>query len=494
MNRTRLCFYLLLLTPLMVYWQTIFTEYGFHDDYSNMREAREEPGKLVKFTSSHGRPLYGALLETSFSKLDEVGSLQWPRLTSVALLTLLGLALWRQLYQSGWTEIEAAVIGLGVTLLPAAQVEVSWAVGWPHVLALVLALAGFAATEAELERGGMKRVVALLGGGMIYALAALIYQSNALFAVVPIVAILLVRSGREPATDLRWTIIHLAILLAGLLAAFLLVKFLFNTGVFQPDARFRFETNPFTKLAWFFWQPLPNALGLYFLRDDHNTGVWLLLLAIPVVVAVIVYGYRNVVEVKKSMVKKKWYLCLLIAPFLAHAVSFAAGERSIGYRTLFALSSLVLMMLVFALRSLLAAKKIPQAGYYSGLVVLVLIAALSAHLNAYTLIAQPQNREWEMVRSAVMRADFKTAQRVYLIRPAPTDRTTARTFVDEFGAVSGDSDWVPQEMFKAALHERFPVRLPAGGSYTVASGAQPPDEKAYDLIIDLRKLKEQREP
>ena len=56
------------------------------------------------------------------------------------------LALWRQLYQSGWTEIEAAVIGLGVTLLPAAQVEVSWAVGWPHVLALVLALAGFAAT------------------------------------------------------------------------------------------------------------------------------------------------------------------------------------------------------------------------------------------------------------------------------------------------------------------------------------------------------------
>jgi len=134
MNRTRLCLYILLFTPLLVYWQTIFTEYGFHDDYSNMREAREEPGKLVKFTTSHGRPLYGALLETSLSKIDEVESLQWIRLTTVALLTLLGIGLWRQLYQSGWTEIEAAVIGLGVTLLPAAQVEAGWAIGWRVLL------------------------------------------------------------------------------------------------------------------------------------------------------------------------------------------------------------------------------------------------------------------------------------------------------------------------------------------------------------------------
>jgi len=492
MNRTRLCFYILLLTPLMVYWQTIFTEYGFHDDYSNMREAREEPGKLVKFTTSHGRPLYGALLETSLSNLDDVESLHWLRFSSVLLLTLLGIALWRQLYQSGWTEIEAAVIGLGVTLLPAAQIEVSWAVGWPHVLALLLSLAGFAATEAELERGGMKRTIALIGGGLIYALAALIYQSNTLFAVVPIVAILLVRDQREPATDRRWILIHLSILFAGLLAAFLLVKFLFGTGVFQESARMNFETNPLTKLGWFFWQPLPNALGLYFLRDDFNTGVVLFGLAVVVVAGVIGFGYRHVVEVKQSRVKKKWYLCMLIAPFVAHAVSLAAAERAIGYRTIFALSGLVLMLLVFALRSLLAAKRIKLVAYYVSLVGLVLTAAITARMNAYTLVAQPQNLEWEIIRGAVMRADFKKPNRVYLIRPTPDERTTERTFADEFGSLSSDSDWAPQEMFKAAVHERFPKKLPAGGSYTVAAGREVPNEQDYDLVIDLRKLKERR--
>ncbi|HEX7632620.1 MAG TPA: hypothetical protein VF388_10830, partial [Lacunisphaera sp.] len=97
MIRTRICFYVLLLTPLAVYWSTIFHDYGFRDDYSHLREAKEEPGKIVKFTASHGRPLYGALLETTFGVTDDVAELPWLRLTTVCLLTVLGLALWRQL-------------------------------------------------------------------------------------------------------------------------------------------------------------------------------------------------------------------------------------------------------------------------------------------------------------------------------------------------------------------------------------------------------------
>jgi hypothetical protein len=495
MTRTRICLYVLLLTPLLVYWPTIFSEYGMRDDYSNIREAREEPGKLVRFTASHGRPLYGAMLETSFSKVDEVESLQWVRLATVALLTLLGLALWRQLFQSGWTELEAAVIGLGVTLLPAAQIAVGWAISWPHVLALLLALAGFAATEAELERGGMKRVVALLGGGMIYALAAMIYQSNALFAIVPIAAVLLVRSGREPATDLRWGLIHISMLLAGLLTSFLLVKLLFSSGIFHESARMQLDTNPFTKLIWFVWQPLPNAVALYALRDDFDTTALVVFWVAAVIVAAIIgYGYQHVVEKKGTILKKKWYLCMVLAPFLAHAVSLAAAERSTAYRTLFALSGLVLMLLVYALRSLLAAGRIQQMVYYTGLGLLVLTAAITAHLNTHNLIAVPQSYEWEMVRSVVMRADFKKANKVYVIIPVLEERSTERVFGDEFGSLSSSAEWAAKEMFLAALHERFPKKLPPGGSYTFASGRKVVDEKDYDLVIDMRKLKQRRTP
>ena len=493
MNRTRLCLYFLLLVPLLVYCRAVFTEYGFHDDYANMREAREEPGKIVKFTTSHGRPLYGAMLESSLSKVEELTSLQWLRLFTVFLLTLLGVGLWWQLFQSGWSEIEAAVIGLGVTLLPAAQIEASWAISWPHVLALLLSLAGFAAVEAELERGGLRRMVALVGGGLIYCLAALIYQSNAVFAIVPIVGVLLVRSGREPATDRRWALMHLSIMFAGLLTAYLLVKFLFLTGVFYQSPRMNLETNPLTKIGWFLTEPLPNALALFALRDDHGVGIWALGIAAVAVAGIIGLGYYHVVQVKGSTVKKKWYLCMLVAPLVAHAVSLVAAERAVGYRTLFALSGLALLLLIFALRSLLEADRIKLPVYYACLGALVLGGMITAYFNTNSLIAQPQNAEWEIVRAAVMRVDIKKSLRVYLIRPAPEDRTTARTFVDEFGSLSSDSDWVPQEMFKVALHERFPKKLPAGTSFTVTSGREVPGELAYDFVIDLRKVRQHRE-
>ena len=43
------------------------------------------------------------------------------------------------------------------------------------------------------------------------------------------------------------------------------------------------------------------------------------------------------------------------------------------------------------------------------------------------------------------------------------------------------------------MHERFPAKLPKGGSYTFASGHEIPAAKDYDLVIDMRKLKEHRE-
>ncbi len=491
MTRTRICFYVLLFVPFLVYFQTIVHEYGFRDDYSYLRESREEPGKLVKFTASHGRPLYGALLETSFAEAADVGNLPWIRLTSVLLLTLLGLALWRQLYQSGWTEIEAAAIGLGVVLLPAAQVTAAWAVCWPHVLALLLAMAGFSAIETELERGGMKRIVALFGGGMIYLLAGLIYQSNALFAVVPIAAVLLVRAGREPLTDLRWAAVHLGALLTGMAGSYLTVKWLFSSGIFRESARMHIEGDIFSKLGWFFWQPLPDALGLYALRDSLNPAAWVFWVAVVVTLVIIGLGVKTAAD---RTAKTKWLVCLVALPFLAHLVSLAAAERAIGYRTLFALSGLVLVLVMFALRSLRAAGRIKPWMHYTALGLIIAGAAVAANRNAFTLLAEPQNYEWELVLTPVMRTTFKADTRVYIITPTPADRSTDQIFADEFGSLSSDSDWAPQEMFKCAMRERFGRKLPKGISYTVTLGREAPAAAAYDLVIDMRKLRHWRLP
>ena len=494
MIRTRICLYVLLLTPLAVYWQTIFHDFGLRDDYTHLRATSETPGMLVKVSASHGRPLAGALLETTFGLTSDVSQLPWLRLASVLLLTVLALAMWRQLYQSGWTEVEAAAIGLGVICLPAAQISAGWAIMWPQALALLLSVAGFSAIETELERGGLKRAVALLGGCMIYALAALIYQANALFAVVLIAAVLLARTGRETLTDLKWLGYHLGALLLGLGVASLMVQGLFSNGVFQQSAGMQWETDPLGKLGWFFLQPLPNALALFALRDDFGSGSVFFWSAVLVSTGLIGAGVRFTPSGAVVWWKRKWFWGLVILPFVAHGAGLLVAERSTSYRMLFPLSGLVLVYAIHGLRAVTATALIKPLWHYLGVGVLALGVAWFAHQQAFALIAEPQGHEWTIVQSSVQRVNFTKPTTVYFLTPALTGRSTERVFGDEFGSLSSDSPAVSKDMVKAALHERYGAKLPKGGSYTFAAGPEMPGPEAYDLVIDMRRLKQRKAP
>lgn len=487
--RTRICLYVLLLLPLLVYWQAVFADYGFREDYGYLRMANEEPGKMVKNAASHGRPLYGALVESTYAATGQVELLPAMRLATLLILTLLGLVLWRQLYQSGWNEVEAAAIGLGVVMLPSAQYVVAAASAWPQALTLLLAMAGFSAIETEIERGGLKRWVALLGGCMIYTAAALIYQSNVLFALVPLVGVYFVRTGREPLNDLKWVLTHTATMAVGLLLAWLMVQSLFNNGVFEASGRMDFETNPFTKVVWFFAHPLPNALALYALADDNFTGVVYYVATLLVVVALLVLAYRRSLRLPGGIELKKWQISLFVLPVVASAISLVAAERAEGYRVIFALAGLVLVLVVYAVRSLLEDWKTKPRHRYPLIAVISLAIAFTANRNSYTLVAEPQSNEWDMMKNVVLRANFAKGLRVFVLTPAATDRSTERIYRDEFGAISSASAPVAQEMFKAAVHLRFPGKLPKGSSYTLAAGPAVPETAAYDLVIDMRKLK-----
>ena len=481
--RTRICLYILLLAPLAVYWQTVFHEYGLRSDYTALRESREEPSRLVRTSASRGRPLYGAMLETSFAVTSEVGNLQWLRLTSVLLLTLMGLVLWRQLFQSGWNEIEAAGIGLGVVLLPSAQVVVGTASAWPQALTLLLALAGFSAIETEIERGGMKRVVALLGGCMIYTAAGLIYQANVLFALVVVAAVLLVRTGREPLSDRWWSTFHIAAVAVGLGLSHLIISTLFSNGLFQPAT----DTLNAGALS-FLRYPLPNALSLYALNDDHFKGLWIYLVLLVGVGVTLVLGYKKVVVHEDEMIRRRGFYAIIALVVVTAAVCVVAADRIATYRVLFSLAGLVLVLVVYSLRVLIVAKK-TLVKHYAGLAVISIVIGFLAHRNAYTLLAEPQNAEWEIMRGAVLRADFNKPVRVHIILATRADRSTARIYGDEFGSLSSDSDAIAKDMFHAAVRTRFPEKLPKGGKAIIATSTTEPQPGTYDLLIDMRKLK-----
>ena len=491
--RTRICFWLLVLVPLAVYAPAILQDYAMRDDYSYLRSAREEPGKIVRQVAAQGRPLYGALLETSYEHTGKVSNLIWLRLTSVLLLVCLALAVWQQLDAAGWPQLDAAALGLGLILLPCAQVTAAWAVGWPWALSLLLSVAGYIAIELELEKGGLKRFVGCLGGCFIYILSALIYPSNALFAVVLIAATLLTKERRKREDLLRWSGLHLGLLLGSLAAYYGLLRLLFQLGLFAESARMQMEVNPFTKLVWFIWQPLSNALALLPLRDDFQSGFVYFWLAVCAVVAFLAWVVRGDKVSSDPKAKLSWLICLAVLPWIAHLVSLIASERSTGYRTLAALSGLVLTLVIVGLRRLPVNEQVEPWAHYGGLVVLLLVAAMLARQNTMSLIAEPQAREWSLVHESLQQVRLRDVNRFWMVAASVEDRSTQRVHGDEFGTVSSDSDWAPRDMFAAALHERFPFGLPPEFRISFGQSRKDPQPGTYDTLIDLRKLKRWRD-
>jgi hypothetical protein len=77
---------LLFLVPMVTYWPATFHDFGLRDDYSNLREAHEEPGTVVKFCASHARPIYGWLLQATYGQTGTVQDLQWMRLGALLVV------------------------------------------------------------------------------------------------------------------------------------------------------------------------------------------------------------------------------------------------------------------------------------------------------------------------------------------------------------------------------------------------------------------------
>jgi len=476
----------LLILSLVVYWPTVTHEYGFRDDYSNLREVRERPGWLMQLTSSSGRPVYGAVLEGSLSEIHQVAELAKLRALAAVLAGVVGVLLWWQLRRSGWSEMHAAAMGAAVIVLPGIQVVVGWAIAWPIALALIVALLGFQLVERGMHTMGRLGPVCVAAGAGLYFIAGLTYQTSALFAIVPFAATLLLRPETSARNDSRWIIVHIGTLFAALFAGFLVMNVVFTEGVVPEAARMQIEPHPFIKLLWFARNPLPNSVALFALRDAFSTPpqFWIV---VAVVAAVIVLGFLY--GAKTAQQRARWLFVALLLPFVAHSVSLAASSQAIGYRTLLPLSGLYLALAMFGFRAIAARFGLPRLAE-GGVVAAVLVAgAVLARHNALTLIAEPQGNEWRIIETAANRLRLTSEARVYVIRPSVEHRSTKRLYADEYGSLTSDADWAAKEMFKAAMRERFPDGLPEGTDYLLTTGFGPPPPVGYDVVVDLRELK-----
>jgi hypothetical protein len=482
------------MVPLVTYWPATFHDFGLRDDYSNLREAHEEPGKVLGFCASHARPIYGWLLQATYGQTSTVQNLQWMRLFASLLLGAISLVCFRGLRALGWTFGTSLSFAVMLSLVPSAQVIAGWAVGWPYAATALLAIAGFFTVEGALNvdrsagagRAAGQWVLALA----LMVVSALIYQPSALFYVVPMAGALIAQRHRTLKQTARWAGIHLGFVVGTLGVAYCIMSVLYATGVFVKSSRVAFEHHWGEKLAWFLQEPLPNALSLFVLNDNNQRDHALYFTCAALVGAILLAGAR--LEWRRYGRSRGivWLAGLLVLPVFAFSVSMLASERYATYRTILAMTAILLCFLVASMRVLLDSWG--PAGRRMLATVAVFIAFLTAQHHVYALIAIPQGNEWQLIMSGAKHVHLSASNhpRIFAVASTPADISTASIYHDEFGSLSTNSEWVPTEMFKRAMHDLHPEIPNIDSRYDFATGSTLPLGQRYDVIIDLHRLRQ----
>jgi hypothetical protein len=498
----------LFLLPIVVYWPTVFHRFGFRDDYSILREAHEEPGKVMRVCAMQARPLYGELMETSFRLARGIDDLAWIRFAGTLLLgvvTAVTFLLLRSLKWDRWTAALAA--GL-IAVLPSSQLIASWAVGWPLCVAILLTLGGFVSAEqafAGRQTGGVVRpgsgrrwkapgAVAWRGPGVakvgwwtaavvLVMGSALIYPSNTLFYFTAVAAAVWSRRRGTMRGGIEWFVRHAITVVIGLLMAFTLMMTAFASGVVPASTRVGLEHDWMGKLGWFVGEPLQNAMAL--IAHNHDGGSHAVHRVAALVATVIVGGLAHCCFNRRWRQRLWWTVGLAAMLPASFLVNLVVADRWTVYRVLLPLSATVVVLLAISLLTL-SGRRLARAG----LVLLLVPGLWLARRASFDLVARPQAAELRAMESGAAAINPSERPRIFVLTPTPEEHVAPWVFADEFGSLSTDSDWVPKEMLKLIMRDRFPDLPDIARQYTVQTGRNVPAQAAYDVVIDLRHLRE----
>jgi hypothetical protein len=183
-----------------------------------------------------------------------------------------------------------------------------------------------------------------------------------------------------------------------------------------------------------------------------------------------------------------WLAALVCLPLLAFVVSLVASERYATYRTVLAMTAVLLCFMVASADALLARVNAGMRRLAVGGVLLVAFACAQYH--PYALIAVTQGNEWKLIMDGAEHVSLgEHKPRIFAVASTPQDRSTESIYHDEFGSLSTNSEWVPKEMFKRAMHDLKPNVANLEARYDFAEGPKLPSGQHYDVIIDLHRLR-----
>jgi hypothetical protein len=305
---------------------------------------------------------------------------------------------------------------------------------------------------------------------------------------VPLAAALIVQRQRTLTQTARWAGFHLGFVVGTLGLAYCVMSLLYATRVFVKSGRIAFEHHWGEKIAWFLQETVPNALSLFVLNDNNHRDHGLYYGCAAIVGALLLAGAY--VEWRRYGRSRGivWLTALLGLPVFACAVSLIASEHYATYRTILAMTAVLLCFLVASIRAL--TESWGAHGRRMLATIVVAIAFFTAQHHVYALIAVPQGNEWHLIMAGAKHVHLGGAHpRIFAVASTPADISTASIYHDEFGSLSSNSEWVPKEMFKRAMHDLHPEIANLDSRYEFSSGPKLPIDQRYDVIINLHQLR-----
>jgi hypothetical protein len=265
---------------------------------------------------------------------------------------------------------------------------------------------------------------------------------------------------------------------------------LYSSGVFVKSGRVAFEHHWGGKIGWFLTEALPNALSMLVLNDDHHLDRALYIGCAALVGLILIAGAR--LEWRRDGRARGliWLTGLLTLPVFAFSISLVASEHYATYRTVLAMTAVLACYLVASIDRLTERWAIANRKLLASLLLGTAFCAAQHHV--YALIAVPQGNEWQLILSGAKHVQLKggARPRIFAITSSPADVSTATIYHDEFGSLSTNSEWVPKEMFKRAMHDLHPGVPNLESRYEFAEGKTLPRDQHVDVIIDLHRLRQ----
>lgn len=434
----------------LVYFPTLWADYAYLDEIHQLWHNQDHSNLHMFLTQ--GRLLTGLLFDKFFRSLSSIEQLKWLRLFSLGGWVLTTW-LWSMLFTQ-WARqlgLKDATLWLGnlfVICSPAVAIYIGWASCMELFLGVGAALLGghilFQALLKEEARTKLP-VTMMLAALAMGIISLFIYQTAYGAFLLPFFLYFVKTRGKLD----RTLITALGVYFVTYVVYYFLFKYSLQAYGVPASDRTGISLDVLRKIGFFFSGPLPQAFSLNWLYSSSNIISQVLYILLFLLWVVSVFRTGKGIPTARKVAYTVGVLILLALIYLPLMI---AKENFSSYRTLFAVSLAVFLLVVEDVFSLVKSESARRKAMFA-LTAVVLITGI---YNYQVQFINPLKKEYAVLSNYFRRhytADKLTVHFIRADRKFFTALYGTKVVKDEFGAPSSSRDWVPEPLIRQFITE-----------------------------------------